>query len=143
MIATKRKENDKKKATEIWVGGRFELQKAREFLPSPFWLLFFRSLFLFARARSHARTPVLSLPPPSFPSLPRNAVVAAVADLLVLGDAGCNGLFFVHLVCCWEYSGSCVLVGWLVSWLSGLIWFSTGLRAFVFFLGGGGGVDLC
>jgi hypothetical protein len=47
----KEKKMTKKKATEIWVGGRFELQKAREFLPSPFWLLFFRSLFLSARAR--------------------------------------------------------------------------------------------
>jgi hypothetical protein len=33
-------------------------------------------------------------------------------------------------------------VFWLVGWLSGFIWFSTGLRACLFF-GGGGGVDLC
>jgi hypothetical protein len=116
-------------------------KRGNSFLPL-FGSFFSASCFCpHARSRSLARTPVLSLPPPSLPPLPRTADVAAVAVLLVLGDAGRNGLFFLRLVCCWEYSGSCVLVGLL----SGFIWFSTGLRACLF-LGGGGvgvGVDLC
>ncbi len=64
-------------------------------------------------ARTQARTPVLS--PSSFPPLPRNAVVAAVAVVLVLGDAGRNGLFFRSFgVLSGVFGVLCF--GWLVGW---------------------------
>jgi len=146
MIATKKKRKGKKKAAEIWVGGRFELQKSAGIRSFPFLAPFFPlpvSVRTRALARSLARpSSSLSLPPPSLLSL-------ATPSLLFCwcwATRAATGSFVFIWCVVGEYSGCCVLVGWFVGCRDSF-GFRSHLRACLFFGGGGegegGGVDLC